>query len=287
MSIDEHHERAGCFTAIGDSRSAGGIAVIPDRCKACWIFMAVMIVGLFVLLVMVSRDASGSDVTVQRSMKTEQRLPPIILRCLWGAVEDGLSEGGFLRADQFDLGQAKNRITEARIRLVIDGQPRTGIAWLGAAYRVAGYALDTQHRGSVEYSYRLHIQGYSVSRNTRITDEHVTLTTYTGWVETVPILRSTKRIPIYVTFRINAFEAAGNTLLVGTGWGVADCSDFRCGLVRGIADQRAADELRKGIGDALDTVRRTGEGWYSGGAELGTILDRLRDTIELGRKVRQ
>jgi hypothetical protein len=227
----------------------------------------------------------GASVSVQREIETNDTIAGIVAQVLWGAVEDA-----FVRdAESKDCSgiRAAGSDLLSSLRLRIDGQPRTGFwSWAGAAYRVAGYALDRQSGGCVTYSYRLRVRGYDVRRHTEISDGRVTLTTSTGWTEMVPVLRSTKRILIYVSFVIAATERSGKTSLLGSATGWADCSEFDCRLVRSVAERTAATELRYGLGRFWLAAETTGRDWYAGGSELAPILDGLRAGFEMGRRLR-
>jgi len=242
---------------------------------------------LVVALLCLSLPAGAAAATgsAERRMQTEHSIARIIASVAFGVVSDVFgkrdSETGVAVRDIF-------QVVKDIPALSIDGQPRTGFwAWAGAAYRVAGYALDRQHSGSVEYRYQLRVKGYAVSRRTEISDGCVTLTTSTGWTEMVPVGRQTKRIPIHVTIRIDATEADGNTTLVGRAWGVADTSDFRCRIVRSVAESTAAQQLESGLATALATIEREGIRFYRGGADIAPVLDAMRAGIELGRRLRR
>jgi hypothetical protein len=101
-------------------------------------------------------------------------------------------------------------------------------------------------------------------------------------VEQVKVGRTTKRIPIYVTITIRATETDGATRIVGIGRGTADTSDFACGLVRRIAEKRAADELRTGLADALLRIQEGGERYYAGGASY--VLSIVQSSIDIGNR---
>jgi hypothetical protein len=257
-------------------------------------------IRLFVLLMLaLSLDVSAGesvDVTVRREVETNDKIAHIIARVAWGAVEDVFGKLAAIgnadastRNSTADIGRI---LREMEPELRIDGTERTGIwSWIGAAYRIAGYALDTQHSGSVGYSYWIRIRGYHVRRDTWITDEHVLLTTSTGWVERVPITsRIVREVPIYVRIRVDATETEGprcGTRILGTATGRAGLSDFECGIVRSIAARTAAEQLGIGLGrfglDAETAARR----WYAGGNEIGEILDDLQRAINFGRRVRR
>lgn len=226
--------------------------------------------------------APGSAV---RTMESKRRIPEIVLQVIAGAVSDGLhgTDGrfsGLSGVGRFGFSGLK-----------IDGEQREGFwAWCGAAYRVAGYAASDgsevrRRGGSVEYSYQLTVRGYVVRRSTRIQDGHVLLTTSTGWVETVPIGRLTRRIPIRVTFTITALEIESGSVLRGLATGTADTGEFRCGIVRRIADQRASNELDSGLAEALGAIQREGIRYYQGAAELAPVLDEMRRAINFGRRI--
>ena len=122
---------------------------------------------------------------------------------------------------------------------------------------------------------------------TAVQDGYVCKTISTGWVERVPITkRITREIPIHVVLSIEAYHLPGGaTEIVGQGVGYADCSDFRCGLVRRIAKQRAADELRDGLADALERIQEGGARLYLSG-DTGRVVEILRAAVKIGRAVR-
>jgi hypothetical protein len=101
-------------------------------------------------------------------------------------------------------------------------------------------------------------------------------------VEHVKVGRSIKRIPIHVQISINAVEHAEKTSLTGTARGTADTSDFQCGLVRRIAEQRAGAELREGLRRALWTIQDGGTELYRLGAS--DVLSIVRASIDIGRQ---
>ena len=67
--------------------------------------------------------------------------------------------------------------------------------------------------------------------------------------------------------------------------GHADLRAFRCGIVRRIAEQRAADELDAGLADALATIQRGVEGFYAAGAS--DVLMVLHEAVKIGKRVRR
>jgi hypothetical protein len=273
--------------------------------------------SLYAAILILSDSGSAA-----RTLETTDSIAGIVLQVAIGGVTDaigrftavGNSEAA-ARNSSADIGR---RLRKMEPTLRIDGTERTGIlAWAGAAYRVAGYALDRrdpirvderptanqgrrtgvfaddgagyaidrEHGGRVAYSYRVSVRGYDVRRHTEISDGRVTLTTSIGWVETVKVGRLTRRIPIHVSIEIRASEGttAGDavTSLVGTATGTADTSDFHCRLVRRIADKRAAAELESGLGRVLLVLETTGRGWYAAGAS--DVLDAVR-TIRIGER---
>lgn len=233
----------------------------------------------------------GATGSAERRLETEQEIAGIVVRVVIGAIGDvfnsktsGLRPGGLLR-----MGQAPT--------LTIDGQHRTGWRALGeAVLRVARYAANGTgevdgrgHRGtgeverisgSVGYAYRLRIRGYDVRRATRIENGYVLLTTDAWWTEVVPVGRLTRRVPIHVVIVITATEHAdGSTLLVGTATGTADTSDFSCGIVRRIAERKAAATLNSGLAAALASIQRKGTDWYHGADEYTAILDNIGNGV--------
>jgi len=242
-----------------------------------------------------SDAATGSAV---RTREVDDRIIGIVSQVAWGAVKDVLDAGlGTMhtvrQTDDMERARTMLRVLST-ISLWIDGQERAGIfAWAAAVNRVCGYVLDRNHAGSVEYGYSVHVRGYLVSRLTRIADDSVVLTTTTGWTEVVPITkRITRRIPIHVSIEIRATESGifglenrRITHIRGVAMGAADTREFRCGLIRRIAEQRAADELDIGLAEALRTIDERGTGWYlaAGGDDLVTVL---RSVIQIGRRMR-
>jgi hypothetical protein len=105
------------------------------------------------------------------------------------------------------------------------------------------------------------------------------------WTESVPVGRSTRRIPIHVRITIDATEGNRATLLVGTATGTADTRDFRCGFVRRIAERQAERALADGLAKCLRDIERGGRGYYAGGAEMTDVLDGIKIGIRLiGRR---
>jgi len=227
----------------------------------------------------------GASGHAERSMTTDASIGRIVASVAWGAVSDVALR---TKADRIDLGQAAKRIEEARIRLAIDGTERTGWrAWAEAGYRVGTYVADCRDAGSVGYAYQLQVRRFVIHRKTRITNDHVVLTTTADWVEIVPVGRSTKRIPIHVTIRITADERATGTLLVGTATGRADTGAFRCGLVRSVAERTAAAELNTELGRALLAIEREGRQFYAGGHDIADVLDGIHLGIGLAGRLRR
>jgi hypothetical protein len=134
----------------------------------------------------------------------------------------------------------------------------------------------------VEYRYQLSVRGYAVSRCTEISDGCVTLTTSTGWVETVKIGRLTREIPINVTVVIEATEGVGRTRLHGYARGHADLAEFRCRLIRRFADKQAAAELDSGLATALLRIQTGGTELYEHGAS--DVLTIVRESIRIGSR---
>jgi len=258
-----------------------GVRIHPDCETDMTLALALLLIG-----------ASGS---AERTLESRDSIAGIVIQVVGGAVKDAFSEttrpGGLrrvLRGATFT-------------GLEIDGRPRSGIfSWLAAADRIAGYALDRQTGGSVEYSYRLQIQQYHVLRRSRVVDDQVTLTTSTGWTERIQLTkRLTREVPISVTITITATEVtrdgagvraaadetAGGTRIRGVIRGTANVSDFRCQVVRGIAENRAGVELDAGLARALLVVKTKGRAYYHAGAS--DVLDALRAAIRIGRRMRR
>ncbi len=228
-------------------------------------------------------DAAAATGSATRTMAVDDSIAGIVGQVIAGAVSDVFASG--LQRDGRIDPMVYRELLES-ISLRIDDQPRTGIiAWLAAINRVAGYVCDRQTVGSIQYSYSVRLRGYVVQRETRIANDSVFLTTSTGWTETVQFGRLTRRIPIHVAIRIEAIESAGKTLLVGTATGWANLSSFRCGLVRRIAEQRAAAEFDAGLGRALRTIQREGTDLYQHGAS--DVLHIIHEAIQIGKRVRR
>lgn len=255
-----------------------------------------------ILAVILILGASGS---AERSMTTEASIGRIVASVAWGAVSDVFShrDSVNVRPSPTAMGRL---VREADPTLRIDGIERTGWrAWAEAGIRVARYVANETsetdrrgHRGdgeverisgSVGYSYRLDVRGYGLRRETRITDGHVLLTTDAWWVETVQVTRRiSRRIPIHVQISIRADETdSRSTRIVGAATGTADTRDFRCGIVRRIAEQRAADTLRTELDRTLVGIQRRGTYYYHGADEISGILDGIGSGIRAIGKVRR
>ena len=124
--------------------------------------------------------------------------------------------------------------------------------------------------------------GRGIRRETRISDGELLLTTDVRWVETVKITnRITREVPIHVTMQITATESTGQTVLRGVATGEAGTEEFRCGVIRGIAERRAAAELNTGLARAISAIESGGRRYYaSGSADIAGVL---RDSIGIGR----
>jgi hypothetical protein len=227
--------------------------------------------GMNVIAAILILGASGH---AERSMVVEdQQIAGIVARVIGGALGDVPSVQGP------KLDNVLARLPA--VTLTIDGEPRTGWkSWVEAVCRTAGYAADWKLDGSIEYDYRLRLRGYNVRRATVIENGSVLLTTDAWWTEVVPVGRSTRRIPIHVTIRITATENGVSTLLVGSATGRADTTDFRCGLVRRIAERQAAEALRVGLAKALFSVESRGREWYFASDGAADILDGIGEAMQ-------
>lgn len=223
-------------------------------------------------------SATGS---AQRSLVVEQEISGILLRVAWGEVSDVSLRGRF-RA----TGVVGSSFEIPDVSLTIDSQPRTGWrAWGEAAIRVTYYAVaaDNRREGFVQYSYVINLRKYCIQRRTTISDGCVTLTTDIQWTEQVDIGRLTREIPIYVRVVINANERSGGTVIVGTGTGTADTSDFQCFIVRRIAERQAAATLDRELPRVLRAIEQRGRSWYAAG-EMPSIVSSIGDGIRaIGR----
>jgi len=220
----------------------------------------------------------GATGHAERSMETDASIGRIVGQCIGGLVKDGW---GMDRRSRISL--------DSFPQLTIDGQPREGLrSWGEACWTVGGLATDRRSAGSVGYSYRLHLRGYNIRRETAISDGHVLLTTDAWWTEVVPIGRRIRKVPIHVTITISASERSGQeTLLVGTARGTADTRDFRCGLVRRIAERQATASLNAGLRNALAEIERRGRLAYAGGAEIADVLDGIHLGIKIAGRMRR
>jgi hypothetical protein len=242
-------------------------------------------IALCLSLPMGAAAATGLAV---RTMETDHSIARIIVSVTWGAVNDVIARDGTgVRGSGRILPWIKRVVGRAgiegpRVALRIDGQPRTGFwAWAGAAYRVAGYATDRQHEGSVDLAYELEFRGYPIRTTTTIRNGFVGKTFSTAWTEIVPITkRLTREVPIHVCIVIRATETDGSTRIIGVGRGTADTSDFACRLVRRIAEREAGDELDRGLGRLWLVAETEGRKLYAAGAS--DVLDAVRDAIRIG-----
>ena len=254
------------------------------------IFFIVWLVLTLCLFAIVMRAdaATGSAV---RSAEYEQTISGIIARVALGGVKDVLASEGTVSIRRaiadYAGGSGTSGFGVADVRLTIDGRHVKGIAGVAHAInRVAGYALDSRSGGSVEYVYRLRIRGYDVRRSTRIENDHVVLTTSTGWTEVVPITkRITREVPINVAIRIAATESGGHTRVVGTAYGAADTRQFKCSLVHRFAERMAGEKLSDGLTVALRTIQTGGERFYAAGAS--DVLDAIHRAVKIGKLVRR
>jgi hypothetical protein len=221
----------------------------------------------------------GATGHAERSMVVEdQEIAGVFARVIGGAIGDVY--GRTSEGRNWKFSEAIAKLEKAKPALQIDGQPRTGWkSWVEAGWRVGAYAADFRADGSVGYSYRLRIRGYDVRRATQIQDGRVVLTTDAWWTEVVPVGRGTRRIPIHVQIIIKAIDTGDRTTIRGFAVGTADTSDFRCGLIRRIAERKAADALRIQLPAALRTIEREGTELYLGSADLGPVLDGIGEAM--------
>lgn len=230
----------------------------------------------------------GATGHAERSMESTDSIEGIVGQCLGGLLSDAGQAYLGATAGRNDFG---SRISlDSFPQLTIDGQPREGLrAWGEAGCRVARYVINTEATGRVEYSYSLQVRAYTVRRHTEIRDGRVMLTTDAWWTEVVQVTRRiSRRVPIHVTITISASERSGPaTVLVGTAIGRADTREFRCGLVRRIAERQASDTLRVQLPAVLRTIERGGRKFYAGGTEIAGLLDRIHLGIEIGGIIRR
>jgi hypothetical protein len=241
----------------------------------------ILIGGLLSLL----NECPGATATAERRMVTTTSIEGIIWGVARGAVNDEIG----VVADSCNARHAAVQRALPEVTLSIDGRPRTGAAaWAEAVWRVICYvASEGGLPGDVGYGYGLQLAETNVQTTTAISDESVTKTIDVYWVESVKISdRITRRIPIYVSITIRATETGTETQIYGTGTGHADVRDFRCGVIRRIAERRAAAELDSGLRAALDAVESKARGYYSAGAmsaDSQQIVAAVRDAIRIGR----
>jgi hypothetical protein len=224
----------------------------------------------------------GATGHAERAITVEdQQIAGIVARVIGRVVSD-VRHQHEQRERGRDHAELFRTVSKIGPKLTIDGKPRTGWrSWAEAAVRIGAYAADCRDDGSVCYSYRLHVRGYLVRRATQIQDGRVILTTDAWWVETVPVLgRITRRVPIHVCITIRADEDSnGTTQIVGTVTGTANTSDFRCGLVRRIAERQASETLRIQLPAVLRTIQQRGTDYYLGSADLGPVLDGIGEAM--------
>jgi hypothetical protein len=220
----------------------------------------------------------GATGHAERSMVVEQEISGIVARCVAGGVKDVFS--GTRQGLQGGRTGSYIRASGKTLQLQIDNQPRTGWkSWVEAVCRTAGYAADWKLDGSIEYEYRLRLRGYDIRRATRIENGCVVLTTDAWWVEVVPVGRSTRGIQIHVTITITAREHNESTLLVGLATGTAGLADFRCRIVRRIAERQASEALRVGLAEALLSVEFRGREWYFASDNYAGVLDGIGEAM--------
>ena len=227
----------------------------------------------------------GANASAQRSMTVEdQTIAGIVLQVVAGGINDALPK--LRRVAGGSAGNVDWPVLDVPA-LRIDGEPRAGWrAWGEAVCRIAGYATDLRDDGSIGYAYLVQLRGMDVTTSTTVLDGYVWKTISTGWIERVEITRRiTREIPIHVVIVITATERGTETYLVGTATGYADTRDFRCRLVRRIAEQRAATELRIGLADALRRIQDGGTRLYLAG-DTREVIAILRSAVKIGRAVR-
>ena len=215
----------------------------------------------------------GACGSASRTMTVDASIEQIVVRCVIGGVKDvalqvlrrGTVDGFGSRFA--DMRSLSDQLT--RVRLRIDGRERTGVfAWLAAAHRVAGYAIDRSEdrvqaskvhggSGSVEYSYRLRVRGFDIRRSTRISDGRVSLLTDVyGRIGPRGELN-------HVSLVLRATESTtARTTITGSAMGETTIG-IRCRLVRRIAERAIADGLDR---ELLARIQRGGIDLYRAGA---------------------
>jgi len=178
----------------------------------------------------------------------------VLGRQLIGGVQDvvvGRSHG-----KNWSAARIYAAVEKADIRLRIDGEPRAGWAWGVAAARVAGYVLDRQSSGPVEYEYRLPIRDLDIRRATTIEDNRVSLVTDV-YGQIGP------RGELYaIRLTIVAVEGADGTRITGVATGYSEIGR-RCRLVNRIASRVIADAMGR---ELLATIQAGGTDWYRAGS---------------------
>jgi hypothetical protein len=220
----------------------------------------------------------GAAGSASREIVVEPSIKRILVNVITGGVKDviGKHESGGGGVGGLRMGNALAAWQEAEIRLSIDGQPRSGvIAWIAAAYRVAGYALDRRTEGTVEYQYRLRIRDFVVYRRTRISDGRVVLTTDVyGHVGPRGELYHVRLVINATEFRLGgsgaepALAAKNATRITGIATGYSRIGE-RCRVVARIAGRQIADAMGRGL---LDRIQAGGIDLY----RAGSIAEVLR-----------
>lgn len=220
----------------------------------------------------------GACGSASRTMTVEPSIESILVRVVAGGVRDVLAR----RTHEADwaIDRIYAGLEAEDIRLRIDGQPRTGvIAWAAAAYRVAGYVVDRQSSGAVEYEYRLRVRGFDVRRKTVIEDGRVLLTTDVyGRIGPRGELH-------HVCLSIRADETGlHETRIVGTATGYSTIGS-RCWFLRWIAERRARKGKRQPLQEYIGSeIARELDAQLLGRVQAGGIdLYRAGSVVEVLR----
>lgn len=214
------------------------------RTTLTWFAVVTFVTGL-------TLSAEAATGTATRSLETRESISRIVLEVANGGIQDGFRA----RVQSKDVARAI-REGHGLPTLQIDGRPRTGpIAWLAACNRVAGYILDRNAAGSVEYSYRLRIRGLNVWRSTRIEDGHVLLTTDISG----PMAGG--RLYYAKLLIVSTESQAGTTTISATAKASSHIGE-RCRIVRRIAER----EISKGLDrQLLAAIEAGGRRWHEAG----------------------
>jgi hypothetical protein len=215
----------------------------------------------------IAAHACGAEpvrVAVQSTKSVpDETIAGVAAQVVRGALKEMLSRPG---RDALDLQNVLSAVRAAQPRVWIDGEEQDGFwGWVRAAYRVAGYAVNRRHEGSVRLTYRLTLEGYPLARESLYRDDLVALTTTTGWTEVVPVLRDVRRIPIAIQDVLLARQTAAGVVFAGTASGCAKLDDFRCRWIRGVAAGKTRDGLTDGLTELLETIEVRGAEFYHTG----------------------